>query len=87
VTRHPAAPLVFAAAATFLVSLTFRSLDQRICADWVILGHRMGTHFLWHLLNSLTLFLLLTASIKYGQRTQNVLPPHPKPAPTRYSVQ
>jgi hypothetical protein len=83
---HRAAPLIFAAAAAFLVSLTFRSLDQLICDDWVILGHRIGAHFVWHLLNSLTLFLLLLASIKHGWRTQELLRPHPKPAPPSYSV-
>lgn len=77
--QHPAAVLLFSAAATFLVSLLFRSLDQRLCADWIVLGHRMGTHFIWHLLNSLTLFLLLVAAIKYGRRgEQDILPPHPK---------
>jgi hypothetical protein len=85
--RHRAAPYIGAAAATFLVSLTFRSLDQRVCADFVILGHRMGTHFLWHLLNSLTLFLLLVAVIKHGWRTRELLRPRPKPAPPTYSVQ
>jgi hypothetical protein len=86
VKRHAAAPFIFAAAATFLVSLTFRSLDQTLCADWVILGHRMGTHFIWHLLNSLTLFLLLAAAIRNVRRTENILAPHPKAAPSTYSV-
>ncbi len=75
--RHPAAPLVVAAAAVFLLSLTFRSLDQTLCRDWIVMGHRMGTHFLWHLCNSLTLFLLLLAAIRYGGK-QEVLPPRPK---------
>ncbi len=84
--RHPAASLIFAAALTFMVSLTFRSLDQRLCADWVVLGHRMGTHFIWHLLNSLTLFLLLVAAIKYAGRRQEILPPRPRPGPSTYAV-
>jgi Ceramidase len=74
--RHLAAPLLLTAALTFLVSLTFRSLDQRLCSDFIIMGHRMGTHFLWHLLNALTLFLLLAAAIKHGGR-EHVLPPRP----------
>jgi hypothetical protein len=86
VKRHAAASFIFAAAATFLVSLTFRSLDQSLCADWVILGHRMGTHFIWHVLNSATLFLLLVAAIRHGTQTQEILPPRPKPAPSTYSV-
>lgn len=85
--RRPAAFLIFGAALTFLVSLTFRSLDQRLCADWVVLGHRMGTHFIWHLLNSLTLFLLLVAAIKYARHgEQEILPPHPKPGSSTYAV-
>ncbi|MFZ1108404.1 MAG: ceramidase domain-containing protein [Rhodomicrobium sp.] len=86
VKRHEAALFVFAAAAAFLASLTFRSLDQRLCADWVVLGHRTGTHFIWHVLNSLTLFLLLVAAIRHGCRTQEILPPRPKAAPPTYSV-
>ena len=76
--RHPAAPLVVAASAVFIVSLTFRSLDQRLCDDLIVMGHRVGTHFLWHLCNSLTLFLLLAAAIKYGGGGRQVLPPRPK---------
>jgi hypothetical protein len=66
--RHPASALVLAAGAVFAVSLTFRSLDYTFCKDVVLLGRRVGTHFLWHLLNSLTLFLLLASSIRYGVR-------------------
>jgi hypothetical protein len=85
--RHPAALPIFGAALTFAASLTFRSLDQRLCADWVVLGHRMGTHFIWHLLNSLTLFLLLSASIKYSRRrTQEILPPHPRAGPSKFAI-
>lgn len=87
VKRHPAAGLLLAAALTFVVSLTFRSLDLRLCADWIVLGHRMGTHFIWHLLNSLTLFLLLVAAIRYARRQeQELLPPHPKPGPSSYAM-
>ncbi len=76
--RQRSAALIFSAAAVFAVSLTFRSLDHRLCADWIVLGHRMGTHFVWHLLNALTLFLLLMAALKYGGNGQQVLPPRPK---------
>lgn len=75
--RHPAARLVLAAGAVFFLSLTFRSLDRALCGEWIVLGHRMGTHFIWHLLNSLTLFLLLAASIRHGGPTA-VLPPKPR---------
>lgn len=40
------------AAAVFAISLTLRQLDAPWCADWP-----MGTHFAWHLLNALTLWL------------------------------
>lgn len=44
------------AAGVFAVSLGLRSLDQRWCAALPI-----GTHFMWHLLNALTLYLAVTA--------------------------
>jgi hypothetical protein len=65
---HRAGPFVLAAACAFTVSFAFRSLDMRLCADWIMFGHRMGTHFLWHLLNALTLFLLLAAAIRSGAK-------------------
>lgn len=46
------------AAATFLVSLTFRTIDRDICA-----ALPTGTHFLWHLLNACVLWLLLRTAI------------------------
>ncbi len=76
--RHRAAPLIFAAAGVFAISLTFRSVDQRLCGAWIVMGHRMGTHFLWHLFNALTLFILLVAAIKHDTRGQELLPPPPK---------
>ena len=83
--RHKAARLMLAATAAFAVSLTLRSLDQQLCGEWIVLGHRMGTHFLWHLFNSLTLFLLLVAAIRHGGG-QEVLPPRPKAKPPVYAV-
>lgn len=46
------------AAATFVVSLMFRSIDMAVC-DAV----PVGTHFLWHGLNGLALYLLLRAAL------------------------
>jgi hypothetical protein len=43
----------------FAVSLTFRTLDGPICDQLAI-----GTHFLWHILNGLVLFLLLRVLIR-----------------------
>ncbi|WP_024302471.1 ceramidase domain-containing protein [Pseudogulbenkiania sp. MAI-1] len=41
-----------AAAATFAVSLMFRSIDNVVCP-----GFTVGTHFLWHFLNAVVLAL------------------------------
>jgi hypothetical protein len=35
-----------------------------LCDQVVIEGRNVGTHFIWHVLNALTLFLLLLASLK-----------------------
>lgn len=67
VRRHPAWRLLSLAALVFLVSMTFRTLDLELC-DLVRAGGRArGTHFLWHMLNALTLYLLLRAAILHGQ--------------------
>lgn len=62
VKRHPAARPLAGAAAVFLVSLTFRSLDMVVCP-----GLPLGTHFLWHLLNGVLLFILLDTLIRHGR--------------------
>jgi hypothetical protein len=64
--RHPTAPYVLAASMVFMVSLTFRTMDRLWCQDVAIAGRAIGTHFLWHLLNSATLYLLLLAAIRHG---------------------
>jgi hypothetical protein len=56
-----ARPIVLAAA-VFLASLTFRTLDDPLCAAW---PH--GTHFLWHIFNAATLAILLDAMVRHGQ--------------------
>lgn len=66
---HRAGGYVLAAGLTFAVSLTFRSIDRVICADTVFLGSGpLGTHFLWHVLNAVLLYLLMRAAILYGVR-------------------
>ena len=75
---HRAAPYLLWAAAIFAVSVTFRSLDMALCNDTVFDGRKIGTHFLWHLLNALTLFLLLRASLEArAPAVQPVLLPAP----------
>ena len=51
------------AGAAFAVSLTMRSLDGPLCGVFPL-----GTHWLWHLLNALVLYLLLRAAVLYGPR-------------------
>jgi hypothetical protein len=61
---HPCAMHLFSAAGVFAISLTFRTLDQTVCAAFPI-----GTHFLWHLLNALLLFLLVRAMMLASDAT------------------
>ena len=50
--------LILVAAGLFLTSLTFRSIDNLICKLLPI-----GTHFLWHVLNSVVLYLITRAYV------------------------
>ncbi len=52
---------VLAAGTIFAVSVTFRSNDMAVCGSIPL-----GTHFLWHLLNALTLYVLLIAMMRAG---------------------
>jgi len=59
------------AAGLFALSVMLRTLDRSLCG-----GFPLGTHFLWHLLNAVLLYLLLTGLIRYGRRrTANREPP------------
>ena len=53
----PVGRTVLLAGLVFTVSLGCRMADQPLCAIWPI-----GTHFLWHVLNAVTLGLLLFAA-------------------------
>jgi hypothetical protein len=64
--RHPVAPYVLGASVVFMVSLTFRTMDRLWCQNVILAGGSIGTHFLWHLLNSATLYLLLLAAVRHG---------------------
>lgn len=63
---HPAWRYLAAATLVFLASMTFRTLDLELCATMRVAGRVLGTHFLWHVLNALTLYLLLRAAIRHG---------------------
>jgi hypothetical protein len=55
-TPHGRAMLM--AAGVFAVSLTFRTVDLSLCAVLPV-----GTHFVWHTLNGVVLYLLLRAAL------------------------
>jgi hypothetical protein len=57
VTVRPALAL---ATAVFVVSLALRTLDRMLCAAFPL-----GTHFVWHLLNAVVLYVLLRAAIVF----------------------
>ncbi|MEM7442737.1 MAG: ceramidase domain-containing protein [Pseudomonadota bacterium] len=61
--RHPAGAILLWAAGTFAVSLTLRTIDEPLCESL-----HMGTHFLWHLLNGVVLYLVTHAMIRYGRK-------------------
>lgn len=52
--RARAVPRLLGVGALFLLSLTFRTIDDAACAAWPL-----GTHFLWHMLNATVLYLLV----------------------------
>ena len=57
--RNPGKPpLLLAAAGVFALSLALRTLDAAVCDSFPI-----GTHFLWHLLNALVIYLALSSMI------------------------
>lgn len=64
--RHPASSYVLGAALIFMLSVTFRTVDRLWCDGVAMFGHSIGTHFLWHILNSVTLGVLLLAAVRHG---------------------
>lgn len=50
--------LMLMASAVFTVSLFFRSIDMHVCDDLPL-----GTHFLWHILNGVVLYMTTRAYI------------------------
>ncbi|MGH1404054.1 MAG: ceramidase domain-containing protein [Alphaproteobacteria bacterium] len=60
-------PVLLIAALVFTVSLTFRSIDMAVCESI-----EMGTHFMWHILNGLVLYLTtcgFVAGVNASRRT------------------
>ena len=62
--EHSVGGVLLIAAATFAVSLTFRTVDARVCEAVPV-----GTHFMWHLLNGGVVFILVRALVLFGRRT------------------
>jgi hypothetical protein len=46
------------AAAVFLISLALRTIDKAVCS-----GFPIGTHFVWHVLNAVVLYILLRTAV------------------------
>lgn len=67
VRADPAAAHMLTAAGIFLVSMVFRTVDLEVCGWTRMGGGALGTHFLWHLCNALTLYLLLLAAVRRGR--------------------
>jgi hypothetical protein len=61
--QRGAGKAMFAATGVFLLSFTARTLDVPICKLFPL-----GTHFLWHVLNAVLLYLLLRIAILYTPR-------------------
>jgi hypothetical protein len=80
---HRAAPWLLWAAAIFAVSITLRSLDLALCDQVLIEGRKVGTHFAWHILNALTLLLLLRASLEGAPRSLSESKTEPAPQQPR----
>ncbi|MFN3869410.1 MAG: ceramidase domain-containing protein [Hyphomicrobiaceae bacterium] len=79
---HAAARYLLTAAAVFLMSMFFRTVDIEICALTRLGGRALGTHFLWHVLNATTLYLLVVAAIRHGAAGRlRAAPAGPVPRP------
>ena len=59
VRRLPGAVHLLCAAALFAVSLLFRIIDEPVCASFPL-----GTHFLWHVINAIVLFILIQVIVQ-----------------------
>ena len=58
---HAAGEGLVAAGAVFVVSLIARTIDGPICALVPV-----GTHFIWHVLNAVVLYVLIATAVRIG---------------------
>lgn len=65
---HKAGGYLLCAGLVLFASMLFRIVDLELCSETRIAGGVIGTHFMWHLLNAATLYLLLMAAVHHGQR-------------------
>lgn len=65
VRARPGNGLMLAASALFALSLSLRTVDLMVCERFVT-----GTHFGWHLLNALVLYLVTSALLHVRQQGQ-----------------
>jgi hypothetical protein len=63
VRREPAGKRMLVTGCVFAISLTLRTVDAPLCEAFPL-----GTHFLWHVLNALVLYLLLRAALSENGR-------------------
>jgi hypothetical protein len=61
--------MIFLAAGVFSLSLVLRTIDLWICSVFPL-----GTHFVWHILNGVVLYLLLDAAMKPHERAAHIEP-------------
>lgn len=61
--RHVERFILLSSAGVFLLSLVFRSIDEAVCPRFPT-----GTHFLWHLLNGVLLYLSMRSLIVNARR-------------------
>lgn len=64
--RRPTGRWLVAAGLVFALSILFRSIDNALCPVLPL-----GTHFLWHCLNAVVLYLLLRAAMGEGRMSGN----------------
>jgi hypothetical protein len=65
-TSHESAKYYRYAFICFAFSLFFRSIDLSICGDFTL-----GTHFLWHILNGIVLYILVRITMEQSSNKNN----------------
>ncbi len=76
--RMPIVGLLLAATLAFLAALFFRTIDLAVCAAFPL-----GTHFLWHLLNGVTVGLILMVMLAADPGRRHPSSPD-RPSPRRF---